>query len=242
MKPKHQKHRVWLWSIAVVLLLLLITAAAYLLDYSHASPEATALAANAPKLSDGTLVFGAENARAGVIFYPGGKVASAAYAPLMTALAQKGFLCLLVEMPFHLAVFDVNAADGLPAQFPNVRRWYIAGHSLGGSMAAEYAANHADALQGLILLAAYSTADLTGSGLPVLSVYGSADTVLNRERLARYAQNLPANAQTVVLEGGCHAYFGDYGTQKGDGTPTLTRAGQMEATVAAIAAFAGTQP
>ncbi len=38
-------------------------------------------------------------------------------------------------------------------------------------------------LDGLVLLAAYSTADLTDSGLRVYSTYGSEDGVLNREKI-----------------------------------------------------------
>ena len=172
-------------------------------------------------------------------FTPGGKVEYTAYAPLMQALSEKGFLCLLVKMPFNLAVLDTGAANGLQALYPNVAHWYMAGHSLGGSMAAVYLNDHPDQFDGLILLAAYSTADLRQKNLRSLTVYGSQDTVLNAERLAQYRDNLPADAQTVVVEGGCHAYFGDYGVQKGDGVPTITREQQVEQTVEAIVGFAG---
>ena len=155
------------------------------------------------------------------------------------ALADRGILCLLVKMPFNLAVLDTGAADGLQALYPNVAHWYMAGHSLGGSMAAVYTKDHPGTMDGLILLAAYSTADLTASGVKVLTVYGSEDTVLNADRLAQYAINLPKNAQTMRIPGGCHAYFGDYGAQKGDGTPTITRAQQTEQTVSAMTAFMG---
>ena len=106
-------------------------------------------------------------------------------------------------------------------------------------MAAIYAKDHPGTLDGLILLAAYSTADLTQTGLKVLTLYGSEDKVLNAERLAQYAANLPKDAKTVVIAGGCHAYFGDYGAQKGDGIPTVTREQQIEKTVSAIAEFTG---
>ena len=101
-----------------------------------------------------------------------------AYAPLMKELAEKDILCVLVKMPFHLAVFDINAADGIREQFPEIKSWYIGGHSLGGSMAASYVSKHTEDFEGLVLLAAYSTEDLSDSGLKVLSVYGSEDGVL----------------------------------------------------------------
>ena len=152
----------------------------------------------------------------------------------MEALASEGILCVLVEMPFRLAVLDMNAAEGIPAAFPEVERWYLGGHSLGGSMAASYLASHTEDFDGLILLGSYSTADLSESGLSVLSVYGSEDGVLNREKYAEYKPNLPEGFTETVIEGGNHAYFGVYGEQEGDGTATVTPAEQLERTVEAI--------
>lgn len=174
---------------------------------------------------------------AGLIFYPGGKVQPESYAPLMRACASRGVTCVLLEMPLNLAVLDPNAADGVAAQFPQVSRWYVGGHSLGGAMAATYAAGHADELAGLVLLGSYSTADLSGSGLEVLSAYGTEDGVMNREHYARDRANLPADARELVIEGGCHAGFGDYGAQAGDGTPTISCEEQQAQTADAIAAL-----
>ena len=102
-------------------------------------------------------------------------------------------------------------------------------------MAAGYAADHSNELDGLILLAAYSTKDLNGSGLEVLSVYGSEDRVLNRERYEEYRGHLPSEAAEIVIEGGCHAGFGSYGPQEGDGTPTITGEEQVMRTASEIA-------
>ena len=80
-------------------------------------------------------------------------------------------------MPFDLAVLDANAADGLQDYFPEIKHWYMAGHSLGGAMAATYISKHNANFDGLILLAAYSTADLSQTPLKVISIYGSNDQV-----------------------------------------------------------------
>ena len=56
----------------------------------------------------------------------------------MKACADKGVLCVLIEMPFNLAVLDMNAAEGIRVKYPEIENWYIGGHSLGGSMAASY--------------------------------------------------------------------------------------------------------
>ncbi len=140
-------------------------------------------------------------------------------------------------MPCNLAVFNVNGADGIQEQFPDVERWYMGGHSLGGAMAASYAAGHVDELDGLVLLAAYSTQNLAGSSLDVLSVYGSEDGVLDMEKYEQCRSNLPAGTSEVVVDGGCHAQFGSYGPQEGDGAPIISGEEQIRQTVEAIAAF-----
>ena len=123
----------------------------------------------------------------------------AVYAPLLHDLAEDGILCVLVKMPCNLAVLDMNAADSIPERFSEVTDWYIGGHSLGGAMAASYAAKHTDELDGLVLLAAYSTADLTDSGLRVYAAYGSEDGVLNREKYEADRTNLPQDTTETVI-------------------------------------------
>lgn len=242
MKQKKRVFRI----ILAVLVLLVFACAAYLCDYYHAEPEALEVFApvgviGTETTEEGDRVFGAKDADVGFIFYPGGKVESLAYVPLMRALTEKGVLCVLVEMPFHLAVFDMDAAEGIPQQYPEIERWYIGGHSLGGSMAAAYVSECPDAFEGLVLLGSYSTADLAETDLQVLSVYGSEDQVLSRENYEESKKNLPRDFEEVILEGGCHANFGMYGAQKGDGTPTMTREEQITLTADAFAAMAGLQ-
>ena len=247
MKAKAKTHararRVRLCILALVLLAAAAGTGLYLADYYHADSAAVqALRTTARdvevKQSDTRIDFIPRDAEAGLIFYPGGKVEFTAYAPLMEACAERGILCVLLHMPGNRAVLDKNAADGIRAEYPQIDRWYIGGHSLGGAIAASYAADHAAELTGLILLAAYSTDDLRETQLQVLSVYGSEDGVLNRERYETCRANLPADTIEVVLPGGCHAFFGSYGAQDGDGTPTITPEEQLRQTVEAIADLA----
>ena len=237
-----KRTRIILSVCLAVLLLFGIGGYAYVSDYYHA--DETALEAMAyltdsvqAELDGNVTWFVPENPVVGLISYPGGKVENTAYAPLMRACAENGILCALVRMPGNLAVLDANAADGLQQEHPEVTTWYIAGHSLGGAMAAEYAAAHYEDYDGLILLAAYSTKDLSQTTLRVLSVYGSEDGVMNRESYEKNWSNLPADTSEVVLDGGCHAQFGFYGAQDGDGVPTITGEEQIRQTAEAIAAF-----
>ncbi len=243
-KKKHKRLKIWISAIAAVLLILVVACAIYLGDYYHADQEA--IAAFAPTnsvtkqiLEDDTIVFKPNEVKAGFIFYPGGKVEYTAYEPLMEACAAKGILCVLVEMPFNLAVLDINAADGIKEEYPEVQKWYIGGHSLGGSMAASYLSDHVEEYKGLVLLGSYSTADLSETSLDVLSIYGSEDGVLNPEKYEENKLNLPDDYTEMIIKGGCHAYFGMYGQQDGDGTPTITNTEQINQTVDAIAKFIG---
>ena len=185
----------------------------YVADCYPAAPVAIEAAGQAEP-GEGILVFHADEPVAGLIFYPGGKVAYESYAPLMSELSQRGILCVLIHMPCNLAVLDVDAAKDIPEQFPEIRHWYIGGHSLGGAMAASYAAKHPDDFDGIVLLAAYSTADLTQSGLQIVQIYGTEDGVMNRASYEKYASNLPEGSMEIILEGGNHAGFGAYGPQK----------------------------
>ena len=246
-----RKKKLWISLSVILAAVIALTAAValYLGDYYRADLDALeAFVPAAPVVSeewkDGTLITRPEGRDpiAGLVFYPGGKVEHIAYTPLMEALASEGILCVLVEMPFRLAVLDMNAAEGIPEAFPEVERWYLGGHSLGGSMAASYLASHTEGYEGLILLGSYSTADLSGTELSVLSVYGSEDGVLNREKYAEYRPNLPEGFAETVIEGGNHAYFGAYGEQDGDGTATVTPAEQVRETVEAILSMPEVSP
>ncbi len=235
---KQWKRRIAI-SLAAILAVIVVGCAVYLGDYYHGDMTAIEvfISENAVErqiCDNGDIVFEPDEAVAGFIFYPGGKVEHTAYIPLMNELASRGILCVLVEMPFRLAVFDVNAADGIIEQYPQIGSWYIGGHSLGGSMACSYLEENAEVFDGLVLLGSYSTADLSGKELEVLSIFGSEDMVLNYENYAANKENLPNDYVELEIEGGCHAYFGMYGAQEGDGTPAITNEEQIVQTSDAI--------
>ena len=238
------KRKIYIIITSVILALVMIVGACaiYLGDYYRADHEAIdAFLPQGSTWNDeyGRIVFEPEGATKGLIFYPGGKVEYTAYIPLMQVCAEEGILCVLVEMPFNLAVLDVNAADGIQKEYPEIENWYIGGHSLGGSMAATYIADNTDDYEGLILLGSYSTADLSDTDLAVLSVFGSEDKVMNLEKYEDNKSNLPSSFTEFIIDGGCHAYFGMYGAQAGDGTPTITNEEQIRLTVENIVTIMG---
>ena len=244
-KDKRKSKRfLWIVIPVAVFALLLCFSLVYLESYYRADDDAIA-AFSADRtveertLAGGETVFDPGNAKVGLIFYPGGKVEEAAYVPLMRAIASEGVLCVLCRMPFRLAVFDTHAADGAREAFPEIGHWYIGGHSLGGAVASIEVHAHPGAYEGMILLASFSNDDLSGEPLRVLSVYGSEDRVLDRGKYEQAKDKLPDDVTEQVIAGGCHAGFGMYGAQDGDGTPTITSGEQIRITADMIADWIG---
>lgn len=176
------------------------------------------------------LSYAGPKAGEGIIFYPGGKVDERSYAPMLLELAQEGYEVYLVKMPARLAIFGMNKAEKIIETADNIKEWTIMGHSLGGAMAASFSAAHDDEIDNLVLLAAYSTKDLKGLDMDVYSFYGSEDKVLNMEKYEQYYKYLPEDVIETVIDGGNHAYYGNYGEQEGDGTAVITR-DEQQATV-----------
>ena len=234
-------------ALVLVVAVLAVGFAWYVSDYYHADDVALAAAADADGAADGVIVrevaggklaFIPEKPTAGLMFYPGGKVQPQAYAPLLTECARHGVLCVLAEPVFNIAFFDVNAADGVREQFPDVRTWFVGGHSLGGAVSSMYLSGHMDEYEGIAFLGAYPAADLSGFGGRALCLYGSEDGVMSRAKYDEARVELPANTEEFEMPGANHAQFGNYGQQAGDNEASITREEQQEQTAVQIAQLA----
>ena len=227
--------------VTAVVLIAAMGCGVYAGDYYRADETAAAAMQGSETVTvirEGKLtVFTPAQPEAGLIFYPGGKVEAQAYAPLLLELAEENILCVLTEMPLNLAVLDMNAAEGIQDRYPEVEDWFLGGHSLGGSMAAAYLEESSENYEGLVLLASYSTADLSDRNLRAISIYGSEDGVLNLEKYDQSYKNLPENTEQFVMDGGNHAGFGSYGPQEGDGMALISGAEQRKETVRLLTEF-----
>jgi uncharacterized membrane protein len=148
----------------------------------------------------------------GIVFYPGGKAEPDAYAHVLRSLAEQGLLVVLVPMPLNLALLGREKAGPVLARFPQIRRWIIAGHSLGGAIACQFAARHPDQVAGLLLWAAFPGVEtsLSDSRLPILSIVADGDTLTTAAKLAQADPRLPAHARRVSVHGADHWTFGDF--------------------------------
>lgn len=227
------RRKKWLIAGEIVLLILTILAGAffwYVSDYYRAEAVALAVMARDRGISqqDGlTILSPSYPTDTAIIFYPGAKVEAEAYLPLLDQIRQTGVTCMLVHMPFRMAIFDADAAEEVIARFPEIQHWYIAGHSMGGAMASKFASDHPDLVDGLILMGAYIYGDYPEEN--TLTIYGSLNQSV--EDHINYTENI------VEIQGGNHAQFGNYGPQKGDPPATISAEEQQRQTVEAIAAF-----
>jgi len=171
----------------------------------------------------------------GLIIYPGAKVDPKAYAPTAKAIAEQGIRTIIVKMPLNLAIMGANKADQVIERDAGIEKWYIAGHSLGGVMAARYTKNHLDVINGLILWAAYpeKSVDLSKATIPIMSIYGTNDGLTLPGDISDTQHLLPDTVQWVSISGGNHSQFGWYGFQKGDNQADISREEQQKEIVEA---------
>jgi hypothetical protein len=175
--------------------------------------------------------------RLGVIFYPGANCDSRGYAPVFHRVASRGYLVVDVPMPRNFAIFAPNRADEVRAAYPEIKRWVIAGHSMGGAMAGYYAFNHQQDLAGLIVWDSYPPAQnsLAGSELPVWHIHRATLEGAAPENLEAMRHVYPISSTWVPVPGGVHMYFGSFdgGGYKEQWTPKISREAQHDIVVTA---------
>ena len=227
------RRRKWLVAGGILLLILAILMGAflwYVSDYYRAENVALEVMAQGSGITvqdNLTILSPTYPTDTAIIFYPGAKVEAEAYLPLLDQIRQTGVTCILVHMPFNMAIFDADAAEEVISRFPEIQHWYVAGHSMGGAMASKFASEHPDQVDGLILMGAYIYSDYPDED--TLTIYGSLNQSV--EDNIDYTENI------VEIEGGNHAQFGNYGPQKGDLPATISAEEQQAQTVEAIEAF-----
>jgi pimeloyl-ACP methyl ester carboxylesterase len=213
----------------------------------HAEATAEALVALG---SDGAVVVeqgrflvfrpSADPPRLGVIFYPGANCDVRGYAPVLRRLAAAGYFVVDVPMPLEFAFLAPNRALDVQAAYPEIRRWALIGHSLGGAMAASFAYNHPDAIRGLVIWDSFPAPNnsLAGFPHPVWHIHRATPDGLPPPSFAERRPLFPPDSRWVPIAGGIHMYFGafDGGGYVEDWAPSIGRNEQHEQVVAATLA------
>lgn len=146
----------------------------------------------------------------GIIFYQGASVAPLAYVPLLSGIAEAGYTVYAPQFPFGMAVFDMDAAEEVMTQHPEIKAWYIAGHSMGGRCASKYALTAGDRLWGIISISSPVDEEIADMDLPLLMLYGDLDGLYHG---VASDDALPKDTTVCCIDGANHAQFGDYGHQ-----------------------------
>jgi hypothetical protein len=234
----------WGKLIAGLLVLLLVGGIIfYQLTWYQAVPEVDKIINSAPEdieiIEDSYwAVLPAELKDTGFIFYPGARVEAKAYLPLALEIAKAGYPVFIPQMPLDLAVLNPEAAGEVIEKYPELN-WTVGGHSLGGAMAAQFAAENSSQIEKLVLLAAYPgpEADLSDAGLSSLVITAELDGVINKGRLQERKELLPTASKWVEIQGGNHAQFGYYGFQRGDKEAKIKRETQLRIAAEEITEF-----
>jgi hypothetical protein len=162
-------------------------------------------------------------ATSGLVFYPGARVDAHAYRDILGPLVNAGHLVVILKPPLGISLLDIGQARGAMDRHPDVTAWAVGGHSLGGVSASSFAKSNPD-VSGLLLYGSYPADSLADTGhLSVLSISGSNDGLTTPDKIAASKSLLPPTAGFVTVQGGVHAFFGDYGEQPGDGQPGIPR-------------------
>jgi len=160
----------------------------------------------------------------GLIFYPGAKVDPRAYVPNLTPLAAAGYPVVVLKLPYNIAFFSPKGAHRVMDDHRQITRWAVGGHSLGGVVASMVAGGDDPRVRGLLLWASYPNSSIADrTQLQVTSISGSNDALATPAKIDAAKSKLPPDTRYVVIHGGIHSFFGDYGLQSGDGTPSITR-------------------
>lgn len=162
-------------------------------------------------------------ASAGVVFYPGARVDARAYQDILRPLANAGYLVVILKVPLGISLLHPGQARGAMDRHHEITSWAVGGHSLGGVSASAFAQSNPE-VSGLLLFASYPADSMAESGdLAVLSISGSNDGLTTPDKISASKPMLPPTAIYATVEGGVHAFFGDYGAQPGDGEPGISR-------------------
>ncbi|MCB9414282.1 MAG: alpha/beta hydrolase [Actinobacteria bacterium] len=207
---------------------------AWLAPY-EADPVPTAATQTA---NTGILLMPQDPGDTGVAFIPGALVDPRAYEQIFAPVVAAGYPVFIVKPPLGVAFTVPDAVADAEVAAPEVEQWVIAGHSLGGAVASDQLDNAA----GLMLLGSYPIGDISSQEIPVLSVSGSNDAFTTPQDIEQSMADLPDGTTFVVVEGGIHAYFGDYGLQRGDGSPGIPREQAQEQIQASMLKFLNDLP
>lgn len=194
----------WIKIVLYSLLGILIMGSITFLTWSQFTykPTKEALSLVDDKKDEENIVFGQKDAKIGIVFYQGAKVEVESYSYLGEALAKDGHFVVMPKLPLNLAILGTNVVDSIIEKYPEVQKWYVAGHSMGGAMISKYAFHHEERVDGIILLGSYPADDFSTKLIPMLSIYGEVDGLATVEKIKNSKKLMSKNTTMHMIKGG----------------------------------------
>ncbi len=216
--------------------ILAIAVISVLLYYNRAFPEAQEIAGEMELIDGDYWFYGYSDV--GFIIFAGAKTDERAYAYMAKLLYEEGYTGVIPKQLFHLSAFGTKHGLEIIESSPQIEKWILIGHSLGGMPVSRIAAAQPEKLLGVALLAAYASVDLSELDISAIRITAENDGVMNNERMENYNGNLPENSVNMVLEGTNHQGFAAYKSVSGrDGEATISWQEQNEQSVRLILEF-----
>lgn len=243
--------RLMKYTVLLLLLMSVLSSCSYL-------PDEDGIASNlkADRADYAIYYSGASQPGNAFLMVPGGLVDPYVYACWIDRLvsADSTIAVVLVKYPSNLAIMNIGRVMKVVEECPDIRRWVIGGHSLGGTVAATVVNDHRDDFDGMILMGSWSreATDLSDWQGSVLSIYASEDMLASTDEITGNSAYLPEGIQVSTpgdfpfapghtfyyeIDGGNHSGFGCYGPQDGDGEAQISATEQQEQMIAIMRAY-----
>lgn len=184
-----------------------------------------------------TIVISKEKSEKALIFYQGGFIENKAYIPFLYKCAKEGIIIFLVKMPLNFSFLNIHSAIKIVRRHKEIKHWFIGGHSLGGVAVVMHVFAYPSIYEGIILLGSYPSKDISNIKTRLLSISASNDGIIKKERARENRKYLPKETEEVIIKGGNHSQFGNYGFQKKDGKANISREEQQSIVVKSIISF-----
>ncbi|MCD7863800.1 MAG: alpha/beta hydrolase [Lachnospiraceae bacterium] len=217
----------------VILIILILALLAILLYHNQAYPEAVAIANEMERTGRDYYFHG--DSHIGFIIFSGAKTDEKAYAYVAKLLHDKGYTVVIPKQLFHLSMFGTKHGQEIMVSNPEIRKWILIGHSLGGMPVSRIASAQPENLYGIAFLATYASVDLSALEIGAIRLTADHDGIMNNDFMMRYDCNLPHDAANIMLRGANHQGFAAYHSTSGrDGEASLSWQEQNEQTVQLI--------
>lgn len=192
----------------------------FLFYYNKANQEALDIVSKMDKVGNDYYFRG--DSGVGFIIFTGAKMDEKSYAYIAELLHKEGHTVVLPKFMFHMSSTGTNRGIEIMESNPEIEKWFLIGHSIGGMPISRIAVQKPANLQGLAFLASYVSTDLSELDVSAIHIMASNDNFYSeKQRAEERLDYLPKNSTVITIEGASHQGFGAYDSWGDRGGATL---------------------